>query len=249
MRRRFAKNDTSRPFTGVQLYPLTGIDEVVPNRLGVPQPENRPVQVESWARGLAFTPDGRVLLAAQIETVGFLSSRRTCTTGTSRKPDGVWQVVNTIATVGATERGGALVGDCLVLAGPWGVAVCPVAPPAGLFVPDVSTASAVAVAPKGELVATCDRGSVAAWHLRTSEPIRRARTGPDGVSALAFAPDGATLAIGTTGSGVTFWNPHTGESEPERDFGVGSVTGLAYAPDGLTLAVAGRTGVVVVDTE
>jgi WD40 repeat protein len=152
-----------------------------------------------------------------------------------------------------TERGGALVGDsCLALAGAWGVAVAPVVTTTGLFVPDVRTALAAAVSVNRELVATYQHGPVFVWHLRDGTPTARIVTGSGSVGALAFSPDGNTLAVGhagIAGGSVTFWEPLTGVSGPERDFGVGPVTALAYAPDGLTLAVGGRTGLVVVDTE
>src|SRR5206468_9045906 len=69
-RRRFAR-EAPRPFTGVHLYPLTGIDEFVPNRLRVPTPENATVTAQRWARGLAFTPDGRALLAGFVDAPPF----------------------------------------------------------------------------------------------------------------------------------------------------------------------------------
>ena len=74
-RRRFAR-EALRPFTGVHLYSLTGTDEFVPNRVRVPQDEVTILSQDSWARGLAFTPDGRVLLAGHVERHGFSSTRR-----------------------------------------------------------------------------------------------------------------------------------------------------------------------------
>jgi WD40 repeat protein len=246
-RRRFAR-ETPRPFTGVHLYPLTGVEEFVPNRVRVPHPEGAVVAPLSWARGLAFTPDGRVLLAAHVESPGFVQSRVNVYHWHFTENDGVWQVANPLAAVGPSENGGALMCGYLALAGEWGVAVCPVAPATGLYVPDVRTATAVAVAPGSELVATYARGPVTVWHLRDAKPVA-VITPWWSVSALALAPNGLTLAIGHTENAVSFWDAPTGAPGPQRNFGVGPVTGLAYAPDGLTLAIAGRDGVVVVDTE
>lgn len=247
-RRRFAR-EALRPFTGVHLYSLTGTDEFVPNRVRVPRNDITILSPETWARGLAFTPDGSVLLSAQSERVGFTGTRVNVYHWHFTESEGVWRAADVIAAQGATERGGAIVGNCLALAGEWGIAVCPLSDTKGVFMPDVHATRVVAVAPGRELVAVRDPGPLVVWHLRSAEPVGRANTEPRAITALAFAPDGATLAIGTAEQIVTFWNPLTGEHGPERDFDVGPVTSLAYAPDGLTLAVAGRTGLVVVDTE
>ncbi|MBN9120270.1 MAG: WD40 repeat domain-containing protein [Planctomycetes bacterium] len=246
-RRRFAK-ETPRPFAGVHLYPLTGIDEFAPSRLRVPLEVGTIARPDHWARGLAFTPDGRWLLAGHVEHPGFNFTRVNVLHWHFTETDGVWLVADPVAASGETVNGGGLVGGYLALAGVWGVAACPVESTTGLFLPDVRAAAAVAVAPRGELVAACERGRpVSVWHLRSAAPIATAADGDAG--ALAFSPDGATLAVGRTTGAVGFWDVRTGAAGPVRDFGVGPITSLAYAPDGLTLAVAGRTGVVVVDTD
>lgn len=246
-RRRFAREEP-RPFTGIHLHPLTAIDEIVPNRLGIPPGENPVVRPDTWARGLAFTPDGGALLAGYTAAAGLTGVRAGLYHWHFTESDGVWLAANTVAAVGGTERGGAIVGGCLALAGSWGVAVLPVESGAGLYVPDVQTATAVAVAPGHELVATGRRSEASVWHLRSAEPVA-AVAAPGWVAALALSPDGQTLAAGHSGGTVSFWAARTGAPGPERDFGVGPVTSLAYAPDGLTLAVAGHRGVVVVDTD
>ena len=250
-RRRFA-HEAHRPFTGVLFYPLAEADEFVPNRVSVPQTEGAILQPHTWARGLAFTPDGRVLLAGQVELHGLLRARANLYHWHFTETGGIWRAADPVGGCGATEHGGALVGGYLGLTGAWGVAACPVEPATGLYVPDVRAANAVAVAPARELIATCAQGPVSVWHLRAGPPVATITTNSGWTNALAFAPDGGTLAVGhggTAGGSVSFWEPLTGTAGPERDFGVGPVTALAYAPDGLTLAVAGRGGLVVVDTD
>jgi WD40 repeat protein len=244
-RRSFAREDR-RSFTGVLLYPLTGTDEFVPNRLRVPH--EGLVHPGIWARGLAFTPDGRALLAAQVEQAWADRTAVNVYHWHFTEADGVWRVDEPAGAVGPTERGGALVGSDLVLAGLWGVAVCPVTPPTGLFVPEVRTAGAVAVATQRELVAVWDNRALSVWSLRAGERVARARVSAP-ITALAFAPDGTTLTVGNESGVTASWEPLTGACGPERDYDVGPITALAYAPDGLTLAVGGRTGLVVVDTE
>lgn len=247
-RRRFAK-ETEREFTGVHFYPLTGVDEFVPNRAYVPwEAEGRP-RPETWARGLCFTPDGRFLLAAHVMPVGGLGSRVGVFHWRIDESEGVWMLTEPTAARGDTADGAALVGGHLALAGDWGVAACPIGPPAGLIVPKVDAAKAVAAAPRGERVATTDGTTATVWSLRAADPLARVRTPHGAVSALAFAPDGRTLAVGHDGGVTAFVDAASGAVQAERDFGVGGVRALAYAPDGLTLAVAGWKGAVVVDTE
>ncbi len=248
-RRRFAR-ESPRSFTGVLLYALTGTDEFAPNRVRVPPAEGMILSPASWAHGLAFTPDGRVLLAGQVESLGVMRTRANIYHWHFAEEGGVWRVTDSVAGRGATENGGALVGGAyLALTGAWGVTVCPVAPASGLYVPAVHAAGTVAVAPGRELVAVSEYGSLTVWHLRSAAPVSKPEHTAGLVTAVAFSPDGGTLAAGHSGSAVTFWEPLTGGAGPERDFGVGPVTALAYAPDGLTLAVAGRAGLVVVDTD
>ncbi len=247
-RRRFSR-EALRPFTGVHLYSLTGTDEFVPNRVRVPRDELSLLTPDNFARGLAFTPDGRALLAAHTEPVGLLRSEASVYHWHFTEHNGIWHATDPTAAQGRTEGGGALVDGYLALAGRWGVAACPVASTTGLYMPVVNGSGAVAVAPAYEMVATYDHGPIVVWNLRDAPPVATITTAPALVTALAFAPDGRTLAAGHAGKEVSFWDPFTGGAGPERDFGVGPVTSLAYAPDGLTLAVAGRNGVVVVDTE
>lgn len=246
-RRRFAKESLG-PFIGVHFHALTEVEEFVPNRASVPQEENQPVRQDNWARGLAFTPDGRFMLAAHVAPYGIVGMRTGVYYWHFTEDEGVWQLAEPTAARGETVNGGALIGGCLALVGEWGVAVCPVESPEGLFVPDVTTAKAVAVSPRGEWVATSDGERLAVWNLRGGPAVEIA-TAPGSGNALAFAPDGRTLAVGHVKGVTTFVDAPTGTVQVERDFGVGCVKALAYAPDGLTLAVGGSKGAVVVDTE
>jgi WD40 repeat protein len=65
------------------------------------------------------------------------------------------------------------------------------------------------------------------------------------VSALAFAPDGRTLASGAWDKRVTFWDVATGRARQTYAWDVGRVLALAFSPDGLLAAAAGHEGRVV----
>ena len=63
---------------------------------------------------------------------------------------------------------------------------------------------------------------------------------PAGLTALAFAPDGKTLASADAGGRVRLWDARTGELLRELPAGTG--TFVAFSPDGGYLATAGRAG-------
>jgi WD40 repeat protein len=73
----------------------------------------------------------------------------------------------------------------------------------------------------------------------------------NGVVAVAFAPDGRSLAMGTVDSAVELWDV-THPAYPAR-LGRASGTGdgpplaLAFSPDGRQLAVPGHYGAVLAD--
>ncbi|MEV4656802.1 serine/threonine-protein kinase [Micromonospora sp. NPDC049301] len=67
----------------------------------------------------------------------------------------------------------------------------------------------------------------------------------DSVSAVAFSPDGATLASAATGAfTITFWNVASRTRLPAVAGHREEVMALAFSPDGKTLASGGRDGVV-----
>ncbi|MFG1654492.1 WD40 repeat domain-containing serine/threonine protein kinase [Micromonospora sp. NPDC049275] len=67
----------------------------------------------------------------------------------------------------------------------------------------------------------------------------------DSVSAVAFSPDGATLASAATGIvAITLWDVATETRLPALTGHREDVTTLAFSPDGKTLASGGRDGVV-----
>ncbi len=101
------------------------------------------------------------------------------------------------------------------------------------------------VSARGDMLACGDvEGMLAMWNLRTGRPLRRVRVVdedafPGGVSALAFSPDGKTLASHGGRGPIRFWDVATGRRH--RTVATGeSVTRLTFDPTGRTMAVAER---------
>jgi WD40 repeat protein len=107
----------------------------------------------------------------------------------------------------------------------------------------------VAFSLAGQRLACDRREDVELWDV-TRSPARRMATltgFPAGVAALAFTPDGKTLAAGGYQGGVKVWS--LAEDKP-RELGVPeeqnlpNIAVLAYSPDGKVLAVGERNGTV-----
>src|SRR5579883_1107549 len=59
------------------------------------------------------------------------------------------------------------------------------------------------------------------------------------VRALAFSPDGTTLASACRDGSIVLWNPRTGKAKVVITGHDGSANSVAFSPDGLTLASGG----------
>ncbi|MBW8795606.1 MAG: trypsin-like peptidase domain-containing protein [Streptomyces sp.] len=65
-------------------------------------------------------------------------------------------------------------------------------------------------------------------------------TQPDDATALAFSPDGQTLAVGSDGDSARLWDATTGKRRHTPST-LGNGRTLVYSPDGTTLAIDGST--------
>jgi len=93
-----------------------------------------------------------------------------------------------------------------------------------------------AVSPdRTRVVTSSDEGETVLWDLRTRERLATL----EGISRVAFSPDGTTIALGADDEGgeVRLWDPAMGRAVPLGRH-TAPVTNLAFSPDGSLLASA-----------
>lgn len=100
-----------------------------------------------------------------------------------------------------------------------------------------------AFSPDGKALAVPDGNGTTLWSMATAArtPIKilvRPHSSPDSAPAVvAFAPNGATLAVGDLNGHIDLWNPATQQVTTVIHSPVRSWGGLSFSPDGKTLAV------------
>lgn len=93
------------------------------------------------------------------------------------------------------------------------------------------------------IAAGLSTGEVAFWSMAEDPPQSRgAIRQPDGLSALAVAPDGMTLATATPAGAVRLWRDFAPEPPPAVDAGA-PVLALRFAADGRRLAAVTTAGI------
>jgi dipeptidyl aminopeptidase/acylaminoacyl peptidase len=100
----------------------------------------------------------------------------------------------------------------------------------------------LAFSPDSKVVATGSRTTVVALHdLDRKEPrfLDDESAVTAGAAGLAFAPDGATLAVGQQDGRITIWDVATGRMRSVLSGHADFVAALSFAPDGATLASSG----------
>jgi WD40 repeat protein len=83
------------------------------------------------------------------------------------------------------------------------------------------------------------KGNVPGWTTLPGHP-----PGKYGISAIAFAPDGATLAAGSSDGKVDLWDVKQQKPLFSRDIHKGAVKSLAWAPGGKVIATGGEDSLV-----
>jgi RNA polymerase sigma factor (sigma-70 family) len=106
--------------------------------------------------------------------------------------------------------------------------------------------SRLAFSPDGKILASLgykndfasgllDSGVLCLWNPETGEKLHRW----EGVTAMAFSPDGKTLATVQRDGVIRRWEPDTGKEIDPPDGHFGRINSLKFAPDGKTLVSNG----------
>src|SRR5262249_1856237 len=87
------------------------------------------------------------------------------------------------------------------------------------------------------------RGGCGGGEAATGKELHRLRAQEDPLFAVAFAPDGKTLASGGEDGVLRLFDPASGK-EVRQVNGLGTLAALTFSPDGNVLASGGADGMV-----
>jgi WD40 repeat protein/beta-lactamase regulating signal transducer with metallopeptidase domain len=92
----------------------------------------------------------------------------------------------------------------------------------------------------GESATPAPPWSVVLWDVASRRQVRAMRGHTSRITAMAFAPDGRTLATGGDDATVRLWDVASGRVVGRIDANPAQIQSIAYAPDGKTLAIVSR---------
>ncbi len=110
-------------------------------------------------------------------------------------------------------------------------------------------AKCLAFAPDGKAVAAGEGANVHVFNVATGEELFQFKAHPDGVLALAYAPDGKTLATGGDDDHVVLWDAASGKEQARMELHAKGASVLAFgehAEYGRYLAAGGGAGELTV---
>ena len=109
---------------------------------------------------------------------------------------------------------------------------------------NVSGSYSVVYSPDGQWLATPGPSAIMLWHVSdgASGPTGFVGSGGKAPTAVAFSPNGQTLAVGDAGGNVVLWSFPGGVMLTQFPAVTGAVQQIGFAPDGTRLAVTNQGG-------
>jgi WD40 repeat protein len=107
----------------------------------------------------------------------------------------------------------------------------------------------VALSRDGQRLAASADWNVKLYDVQRGREIATLEGHKGRIRALAFSPDGQTLATGSADKTIRFWLANAaGQVQPGRVFEwpIGGVSSVAFSPDGMVAAASGDNGAIVV---
>ncbi len=114
--------------------------------------------------------------------------------------------------------------------------ICFTTDPSQVLSSDQTTA--IATQPDGPILATASQNAIQLWNLKTQQRLQTLTGHTNWITAIAFSPDGKTLASSSLDRTIKLWNIPSGILK--ATINSGRVTSLAFSPDGATLASGSR---------
>ncbi len=137
-------------------------------------------------------------------------------------------------------------GDLLAAGGPGSIRLWnlrqPGSPPRDL---PAAAVSSLAFQPGGSLLAAGSPDGIKLWDTSHPETAPLSLGAGRRVNAVAFSPDGKTLAAGLAKGGAVLWDIRQAAAPPRPACGTLDVRSLAFSPDGTSLACGAGRGEIV----
>jgi WD40 repeat protein/tRNA A-37 threonylcarbamoyl transferase component Bud32 len=181
----------------------------------------------SWARGLAFSPDGTLLAGAGHEGVKVWAT------------DGWGQVLALPGSQNADSVAFSPDGTLLAAANSGAVKVWDVATGSEQHTLPGSSGRALAFSPDGRLLAASGGSAgqeLVVWEVASGSGLATLTGHTNWINSLAFSPDGRLLASGAVDGTVRLWDVAQGRQVRLLSGHHEQVTGVAFSPDGTLLA-------------